>query len=157
MGTFIKRIVIFSLLLLLLQIAIDFLLPYGYGNEDYLYKQAEYKEKEKDFNTVVFGSSRMYRHLNVSLLDSLIPELQITTYNFATPGSYNPESYYLYSQFLNHLDSGKVKLAYLELMPLNYISTENILSVKSNYWNTNAFFYYSLSYISNASFVYTEQ
>lgn len=118
----------------------------------YSEKQSFYFQDPANYNFAVFGSSRMYRQIDPLLLDSLLEEHNISTFNFATAGAYNPESYYLYENFIRKIDENAIEFAILELQKLNLISEKNIKTTRGNYWNTIPILKYSLNYISNSNY-----
>ena len=88
------------MIVLALHFSIEFFLPYYYGNELFAKKLAYYNKHQENYNTVIFGSSRMYRQVIPDLLDSILIQDNISSFNFASQACFNPESYYLYENFI---------------------------------------------------------
>lgn len=149
MKKFIKRLSFFFFLLFIMLVLKKVLTPYYIGNVYFKPKLEYFKEnyKKEKFNTVFFGSSRIYRHVNSSLLDSLMGNEKIKSYNFATVGTYNPESYFLYDNFINNLNDTNIEYAFLELQSLNHLTEKNLTTTQGNYWNSIKYLSYSVNYI----------
>lgn len=152
MRLFLSRIVAFISILLVLQVLITLLLPYYYGNRRFAEKLDYFEENSDKYNVLVFGSSRMYNHLIPSLFDSLLVNENVKTFNFASPGSFNPESYFLYEEFIDRNKDNKIKLVLMELQTLHHIDEGNMKTYQGNYWNSLKVLNYSLNYISNSNY-----
>jgi hypothetical protein len=149
MKKFIKNSITFLLFLVLILGIKKVITPYYMGNNLFNSKLNYYNfnYNNEKYNTVFFGSSRIYRHINPILLDSLLYLQNLKSFNFATPGAFNPESYFLYENFIDNLTNNDIKYAFLELQELNYISEKNLQTTKANYWNDLHFLNYSYNYI----------
>ena len=126
--------------------------PYYLGNV-YFKPKLEYfnkKYKTQNYNTVFFGSSRIYRHVNTEVLDSLMSAQNINSFNFATVATYNPESYFLYENFIDTQADKNIDYAFLELQALNEIDGDNLTTTKGNYWNTIDYLNFTINYVSNS-------
>lgn len=125
--------------------------PYYLGNV-YFKPKLEYFNKNykiKGYNTVFFGSSRIYRHINTNVLDSIMSGENIKTFNFGTVGTYNPESYFLYENFIDNQEEKSIDYAFLEIQALNDIDADNLATTKGNYWNTIEYLNFAINYISD--------
>ncbi len=131
----------------LLQVAIQVSLPYYYGSQLYWKKIALFKTGT-DYNAVCFGSSRLFRQVDPERLNDSMSDIRL--FNFGVPGAFNPESYFLYENFIDDIDSGQVKLAVLELQDLDTLTENNVKTVRSSYWNRDLG--YALDYINDDSF-----
>lgn len=157
MKQFIKRVLFFFAFFLLILITKKQITPYYLGDKVFNAKYEDYSRDEEQFNSVIFGSSRLYRHVNTLLLDSLLSDYNFSTYNFANWGTYNPESYFLYDNFLNSIDSGKIKIAFLELQQLHPYSNDNCRTTKASYWNTLKYLFFSIEYINHSNYIYEKK
>ncbi|MFL0352411.1 hypothetical protein [Xanthomarina sp. GH4-25] len=149
MKVFLKKILFFSLLLFIL-ISIRFIfLPYYFGNDIYASKIKQFEYSPKTYNTVIFGSSRLYRQINPTLLDSILNKTK--TYNFATPATYYPESLYLYESFIDNLETNKINYAFVEIQHLELFKN-NAKTLRGNYWNTLPSLLKCLDFINNSHY-----
>jgi len=117
MKQFIKRVCLFLLIPLVLSLGFNLIVNPYYGNAQYNTKLNYFNQNKSDYNSVVFGSSRLYRHFNTKLFDSLTND-NIKSFNLAAPGTYNPEAYFLYDEFLKKVNHNTIKYAFIELQSL---------------------------------------
>jgi len=153
MKIFLKRLVLFFSLLMAILILKKIFTPYYLGNV-YFKPKLEYFNKNfkaKEYNTVFFGSSRIFRHVNTEVFDSIMSGEKIKTFNFGTVGTYNPESYFLYENFIDNLEEKSIDYAFLEIQALNDIDSENLTTTKGNYWNSVEFLNFAVNYISDTN------
>jgi len=136
MVLFIKNIFKFIVVGLLLIILPIFFIDNYYGNDHFQVKHNYFwhKASPKKINTVFFGSSRICRQLNPMIFDSLLSDYSISSFNFASPATYNPESFYLYEKFLSEIDNKKIKYAFIEFQVVTDIALKNILTERASYW-----------------------
>lgn len=76
----------------------------------------------------------MYRQLDPILLDEKLSACNTSTFNLATPATYNPESYFLYEKLLIEENPQQLKFVFMELQPLVDIEEKNIKTDQSYYW-----------------------
>ena len=157
MKLFGKKILVFFGLLFVVQLITLSVLPYDYGNLGYAKKANYLKHHSKEFNTAVFGSSHMFRGVNAPLLDSLLEDKSVSTYNLAMSGTSNPEVYHLYENFLEGVKKGSLKTVLLELQPLNNISLENIYTTRRSYYNDLPKLIYAWKYIYASKFSFRKK
>jgi len=159
MTKFIKNVLLFIIIPLIIVIILNSLINPYYANDYYNTKYKYYIKNKEKYNTVVFGSSRLYRQFIPSQFDCYLSEFNTSTFNLAAPHTFNPEVYYLYEKFISKMDSNSLRFAFIELQPLNYISDLNIKSSESYYWCNLKYLRFSLCYIFNANYlnVYKDQ
>lgn len=138
MNLFLKKIFLFSLIYLGLCRIISICVPYHWGNPWHSVK-ISYLENNKPqgFNTYFFGSSRVYRQINPALFDSLTHQFtgeEIRSFNLGAPGTFVPQSYYLYERFLDSELSIGVKYCFLELGNIGAIKADQMHQEPTNYW-----------------------
>ncbi|MCP3933258.1 MAG: hypothetical protein GY705_29660 [Bacteroidetes bacterium] len=138
MKNFLKNILLFFLIYLGLSFIISICVPYHWGNPWYSVK-ISYLEKENDrpFNAYFFGSSKVYRQFDPTLFDSLAHAFtneEIRSFNMGAPGTFVPQTYYLYERFLNSELSNGVKYCFLELKDVFPIRKRLMHREKTNYW-----------------------
>ncbi|MFK7801714.1 MAG: hypothetical protein AB8G95_08800 [Anaerolineae bacterium] len=135
MKKFILNLFIISaLLFVVLNWMPSFFINPLYGNKPFATKHAYFLENQDQYNTLVMGSSRMYRHLDSVLLDEHLAACDTSTFNLAAPATYNPEVYHLYENVLEDIDTGQFDFVFMELQPLVDIEPKNIKTDQSYYW-----------------------
>ena len=148
MKLFISKLLIFVFLpILAIALKANFI-PYNLGNPEFSAKLRSFETEPLAFNTIAFGSSRIFRGLNPDQLDQLNDQ-KTRTYNFATGGTYNPEAYYLYRNALSNFEAGEIDFAFVELQELNPLSSYNAQTTKGSYWNTGTTLSYCRQYLAH--------
>jgi hypothetical protein len=127
------------------------MIPYYAGNLMFKKKRNYFLNNQADFNTVFFGSSRIFRHINSSLLDSILVEKKVQSYNFGCQGAFNPESYFLYENLVEELAKNQLKYAVLEIQNFNF-SPANAKTTRGSYWNTLGNLKYGFDYLLHSSY-----
>lgn len=153
MKKFAKNIILFLIIPIIVMLLLNFFISPYYGNEYYNTKYDFFNKNKEKYNTVVFGSSRLYRHINSSLLDSLMSKYNFSTFNLAAPSTHNPEVYYLYEKFISNIESNTISYAFIELQPLNSIAEKNINTARNYYWFNLKYLIYSYRYIFNSAYL----
>lgn len=147
MKKFLLNIAIFSSIIILINsLASNFIDPY-YGNEGYSVKYSHYIKNQNRYNTVVLGSSRMYRHFNPVIFDSFLADESFSTFNMGAQGTHNPEIYFLYNKLLDNIDDKSLKYAFIELQPLMEIDDRNLATVRNYYWLDIKYTFFALKYL----------
>lgn len=140
----------FVFLVLVLNI-VGLFLPKYYGNGYYSEKYHHFLET-KGYNTIIFGSSRMYRQLDPSILDQEFVEQDIRAFNLGAPATHNPEFYYLYEQLLETKTHAGVEFVFIELEPLNKIAIKNLITSRNNYWLNLEQIGYANAYVNSSNY-----
>ena len=148
MRLFLIRLVYFFGLFWAVNLLLLYVLPYAYGNKLYLDKVQNCSSK--NVNTVFFGSSRLYRHAAPKIIDSILKEKNIISYNLATRGCYNSQTYYLYENFLENETNSKIKYALVELQPIGQIPSTSSNLNESNYFLSLGNYKYYSQYVTNS-------
>jgi hypothetical protein len=147
MKTFLIKFFLFSSIFFVLNLLPNlFLSPY-YGNQVYSEKYSYYKCNQGTFNTLILGSSRLYRQFNPKIFDSVLKEYQTSSFNIAAPATYNPEVYYLYEKLLEKTEPNRIKYAIIELQTLRNINSENLNTTRNYYWHNLKYLNFSIKYI----------
>lgn len=149
MKVFLFRLILFLSMLSVLMAAKVVLMPYHAGSGIYTRKLNTLRESDKPYNTFIFGSSRMYRQLDPIILDSALAEFDIVSYNLAVDATFQPESYYLYSHFLESDLSRNAELVFLELSSIPEAGRSNASTAKGSYWLTPGNLIYCWRYINS--------
>lgn len=152
MKLFIKKIFIFFVFLIFLLSIKKIFLPYNWGNFDFNTKLDYYIENKESqgFNTIFWGSSRIYRHVNCLYFDSLLSHSDIKSFNISTPATFNPETFFLYENFIEKPYSKDLNYAFIEIQDLKYLDIVNLKTTKATYWNNFYFLNYSINYSLNS-------
>ena len=156
MSKFLRKLLVFALPVMALAIIKKAMTPYHFGDTLHAQKLAHFQSNQALYNTVFFGSSRVYRHINPAVFDAALSEQEVRSFNFATPSTMNPESYYLYEEFLKELKPGQIRYVVLEAHVLIKLS-QNATTTKGSYWNTFKNLNYSLRYLHASSFSTSEK
>jgi len=102
MKKFIINIILLFFCLFLAGYGLSSLKKYKFYGEYFIRQKANYYDQHGDeYNTIVFGSSRMYRQVNAGLLDSATAH-KIKAYNLASGGTFFSESMYEYRHINIH-------------------------------------------------------
>lgn len=132
------------LLLLVIVVAINQLvfsfikLPFSWGN---LYEKEYCLEKDASYyNTILLGSSRIYRQVNPALFDSLNNQVgyHTSTFNFGRDGMTIPEAYYQFENILK-IPNLKAKYIIVELCDVDTFADMNLHTTgKKHYYSVEA-------------------
>ncbi len=138
MQRFITKALFFFLLYLGISALIRTLLPYHWGNPRYSVK-ISYLENQKPgtYNTYFFGSSKVYRHIDPQVFDSITnlhTGEKIRSFNLGSPSTFAPQTYYLYEHFLDSELAEGVKYCFLELTGIKQLKEHMLHREKTNYW-----------------------
>lgn len=97
MITFLKRIGVFSLVLLFSLWLLKKTVPYDWGNELLAHKLKYLEENLDKYDTIFVGSSHIYRQLDVQKFDEITGN---RSYNLGVSGMFALESNYILEEFL---------------------------------------------------------
>ena len=156
MKKFLINALWFGVVLLILNQVPPLFLGHYYGNQEYSEKYRYFINNQNRFNTVILGSSRLYRHINPAILDDILKDYHISTFNLAAPSTFNPEVYYLFEKLLETIDVNSLKYVLIELQSLHDIERKNLNTVRNYYWHNWEYFCFSVNFIlaSKRSFRY---
>ena len=145
-----KKILLFALLIFAIGIELSAFLPRNtyWGNKEYAWKINEYKKDH--YNTVWYGTSRIYRGINPLVFDSLVNQnttTPIKSFNLATHASWASETFYLYDAFLHDTTlSNGVNLVFMEFQNILSIRPGRLGSEKSIYYQNPEHYWFMLKY-----------
>jgi len=122
-----------------------FLGPY-YGNPYYCEKYKYFTNNHDKFNTVIFGTSRLYREMVPKIFDSLLKEYQTSTFNLAAPAVSHPEAYYLYERLLETVETNSLKYSFIELAAPHNSRFENLNTTENHYWHNLKYLNFLIKY-----------
>ncbi len=127
MTRFFKKMVFFLLLCLAASLLALQLLPDYYGNPLYRDKleEATALTGAGEVNTLYYGSSRFYRHIQPGIMDSLLAGAGLSGYNLGATSLLNPQSYILYEELLGR-EAPMPDFVFLEMSDFRQIKPGNI-------------------------------
>lgn len=114
------------------------------NNSYYLTKLTYYLQNSEKYNTLFFGSSRIYRQINPAVIDSELKEYGISSFNFGAPATFNPEAQYLYEELIKNKSS--IRFAFIELTDIMPIANVNRGSFRSYYYMNLEYLTYVTQY-----------
>jgi len=152
MKKFLKQISYFLILAIISLNLIEYLLPYYYGNNTFASKLSYLENNESKFNTLFLGSSRTDHSISPQIIDSVLTEENIKSFNFGVGGTSNPESYYLTENIIKKIDSTKIKVIVLEVSPLRDMSLKNIKTTRNTYYHSTKQSIFSLRVLKEESY-----
>ncbi len=150
-------IFVMSLLLHLLVYPSLSLTPWTRGSELLELKRQQLVNSGKKFNTLVIGSSRVFRQVNPVLLDSLMGQQhQLNTYNLGINWLFAPESFYVMDQLVT-TDNLPLKCVVIELSKIQFIDYSNLHTARTKYWYNFSDFVFTVRAVANSNFAVHER
>jgi hypothetical protein len=139
MRLFIKKIILFLAGFLLVSFAGNRIVQWRVDplacNGMHFMKLAYFAKNAGRYNTVFFGSSLTYRHVNPRIVDERLSRWSVRSFNFGSIATLNPESLYLYEDFLAHgPPRSAVAYAFVELTVFSPIFHHNQYLPRSYYY-----------------------
>lgn len=138
MKRFLKNTILFFLLYLGLSTLLSFCLPYHWGNPWYSVKIQFLKQESKhEWNTYFFGSSRVHDQIDPKRFDELVnkqTEEEVHSFNLGAQGTFPPQSYFLFENFLESRLSEGVKYCFLEVREVARLLPANRTPPNHSYW-----------------------
>jgi len=131
MRKFILKTLLFAALLLVALSLTDRHLPYYWGNEGLVSKMNKVIADEYVYNTYFVGSSRMYRHIQPSLFDSL-NNGKTRSFNLSYSGTKPPETYHFLKHFIEEC-TDNTKYIFLELSVISDLAEVNRNTLRAKY------------------------
>lgn len=147
-SPFIAAVCVFLVLTPGISYCLNKALPY-WGNPSYAFKYDYYRENREHFNTVIFGTSRVYAQFDPKAFDQALTAEQITSFNLGMYGAYHPEVYFLYEKFLEK-DVSNIRYALIELTGFDKIEREKRWANRTVYWLNLKDLSYVYSHIASA-------
>ncbi len=136
MKKFLFKIACFAAILVAINALLLSRLPYYWANELFYNKVQAYNQRvaAQPFDVVFWGSSHIYRQVNPAVFDTAFDHQgSMRSFNLGNPGCFNPESYYLYENFLK---TTKVlpKYVVMELREGFELKFKNVITDRGYYW-----------------------
>jgi hypothetical protein len=99
-----------------------------------------------------FGSSKTDYSVFPPIIDSVLKDENVHSFNFGVGGTSNPESYFLVEEFLKEIDSGALKIIVLEASPIRNMSLKNFKTTRNCYYHSLRGFRFSLGIIHQENY-----
>jgi len=131
MRKFVLKILLFGLVLLFVLFLSDRHLPYYWGNDGLVSKMNKVIADEYRYDTYFVGSSRMYRHIQPSLFDSL-NNGKTRSFNLSYSGTKAPETYHFLKHFIEECGDN-TKYIFVELSVITDLAEVNRNSLRAKY------------------------
>lgn len=131
MRKFILKTLLFATILLVALSLVDRHLPYYWGNEGLVSKMNKVIADEYRYDTYFVGSSRMYRHIQPSLFDSLNSG-KTRSFNLSYSGTKPPETYHFLKHFIEECGDN-TKYIFVELSVITDLAEVNRNSLRAMY------------------------
>lgn len=133
------------------------LTPWTRGSELLEFKRQQVVNSREKFNTLIIGSSRVYRQVNPVLLDSLMGEHhQLNSYNMGVNWLFAPESFYVMDQLVT-IDNLPLKCVVIELSKIQFIDYSNLHTARTKYWYNFSDFVFTVRAVANSNFAIHER
>ncbi len=108
--------------------------PFWWGDRFFGIKYTHMMRDKYEYNAAFMGSSKVFRHFNPVLFDSISSSLKIKSINLGTSGTVFPETFYQYKHMAD-LGISKLDYLFIEFSTPVYIYGENqIEALKKRYW-----------------------
>ena len=135
MKKFIIKLFFFIILIFVTNHIIHLLVPMSYGNVMNAMKMDYLSTHLSNFNTLFIGSSQTFREINPDCFDkNTNTEVYTKSFNLGTPGTLNPESYYLFDKLLEK-DAKNIKYIVMELKDVSPLTqSQKIHTSKGRYY-----------------------
>jgi len=126
--------------------------PWTWGSDLLQFKREELLKNSKEYNTLIIGSSRVYRQVNPKLLDSVAdPSLQLKSYNMGVNWLFAPETFYVLDQLTN-TDSLQFKFVVMELSKIRSIDFANFHTARIKYWYNWSNYIFTIKAVAASGF-----
>ncbi|MEM6965924.1 MAG: hypothetical protein AAF573_14245 [Bacteroidota bacterium] len=157
MKKFLQRISVFLLVYIIIVQLYKVVVPQPYWQVDPILdiKYNDFVEHISSYNSLVIGSSRVYRHFVPAVFDEHT-NLATTSFNFGIPATSNPESYFIAEKLLDE-ENLSLKTLYLEITPFATVQTQNLGKTKTYYWMNKDYIQFNAANIANPSWSYEKK
>ncbi|MCX2745861.1 hypothetical protein OO013_18410 [Mangrovivirga sp. M17] len=128
-------------------------LPVTWGFERLDSKFNHFTNNLEKYNSLMIGSSRLYRQVDVKTFDSLNNEAGIDTktFNFGVHTMSAADTYRFLSALSDSLQPGDLDYIFIELMNTNHVSVKNLGTIRSTFWYDNESVTFSVRSILNSN------
>ncbi|WP_137089480.1 hypothetical protein [Mangrovivirga cuniculi] len=111
-------------------------LPVTWGFERLDSKYNHFTENLEKYNTLMIGSSRLYRQVNVGTFDSINNRsgIDTKTFNFGVHTMSAADTYRFLDALSDSLENGDLDNVFIELMNTNHVSVKNLGTIRSTFW-----------------------
>lgn len=152
MKQFVRKTIIFILILVVVVQVFKLLVPYWWGNQYFHAKINQIRASQENYNTFFFGSSRIYRHINPEIFDKVVnrnSSADIKSYNMGTPATFNPEIYHLFENFIRS-PYAQPRYIFIELQQIDRMPESIIHSSRKKYWVNLKEYFFAVRWFAQA-------
>lgn len=139
MQNFLLRTFLFFAIVVALNNALELLMPDGWENVQHHFKRKDFLERHTDANTVFFGSSRTYAHINPVQFDSLnaLKGIETNSYMMASSSVFFNELRFLLKSFRKEvMPKVGLKYMFIELDNETFIDTASLYLPQASHYVT---------------------
>lgn len=132
MKKLIGRLIFQLFILLIFLSVVNKLLPYHWANGTYTAKMKYFKNTEKEYNVLFFGSSSTHVQLMPSVFD-YETNLETKSFNLGSPATFNPENYFFLDKLISKKASRKTYL-FIDIINVGDIHETNLHTIRAKYY-----------------------
>lgn len=133
------------------------IVPWTYGSGLLHEKREAILSEPGKYNSLIIGSSRVYRQIDPLLLDSVVGEkLNLSTYNLGVNWLFAPETFYVLDQ-LTQTDNLKINCAVIELSKIRSIDFTNLHTARIKYWYSLSNYLFTIRSVAGSNFSFIEK
>ena len=133
MRRFITHIVLFLVLYMVVSGIYRSLLPKYWPNEMLELKLDYLEDHASQYNTVFLGSSKVYRHVDPALFDSLDPEGETSSFNLGTAGLFSPESVVVLDHLIDQSEKYGIDRLFVQFQGISNLADKNLHAQRMKY------------------------
>jgi hypothetical protein len=154
----IKKLAIITTIVILLSLAIDIFLPYGWADIVQYTKIKHYQKNKEKYNALFFGGSLEYRHIMPSIIDENLKEIDIKfkSYNLGVD-AHNIIQQISDIEGVLKIKNNNLKYVFVSLSSEPYFFAYNKNTSKWLAWNNAKSTYRALSILPNAGKAWKER
>ncbi len=132
MKTYLKSLLIFFIVSIIVLLSISLLKSGAKGNKEYIVKYNDLVENHPKTNTIAFGSSHVFRQFKPDEFDRVT---KLTSYNLGTPAADGLQNIFLLEEFLcNYENIENIDYVLFEYLGINKIKGQNHQTLRNSYY-----------------------
>jgi hypothetical protein len=126
--------------------------PWYSGSELIQQKRNRILKSDNKYNTLLIGSSRVYRQIDPAILDSATAgKANTQSYNFGINWLFSPETFYVYEQLVNN-EKLNFKFVVIELSKIPSVDYSNLHTTRTTYWYNWKLYNFVINTVWHANF-----
>lgn len=152
MTSFILKSLILSFVFLICIQVLQPELPLAFGNTLAQHKLNLYKKKQKQFNTVFIGSSKIYRHIIPSMFDKH-STVKTKSYNLGTEAMFHCETSFILRNLLQSNSANHLDYVFVLAQKADHLTRRNSNNYRKRYYQDahNAIFLIKFFALTNSN------